>query len=129
MWPRDHWWNQRAKKGKVLEANNIKNMIVWNLWSMLKQWKSEDNYYISQVISSVQSFSPVRLFATPWIAAHQASLPNTNSWSLPKPMSIESVMPSSPLILCPPLLHPPSILPNIRIFSKELTLHKRWPNY
>ena len=79
--------------------------------------------------SSVQSLSCVRLFATPWIAAHQASLSITDSWSLPKLMSIESVMPSSHLILCCPLLLLPPIPPNIRVFSSESTLHIRWPKY
>ena len=80
-------------------------------------------------ISSVQSLSRVWLFATPWIAARQASLSITNSWSLPKLMSIESVMPSSHLILCRPLLLLPSISPSIRVFSKELVLCIRWPKY
>ena len=67
--------------------------------------------------------------ATPWIAAHQASLSTTNSRSSPKPMSIESVMPSSHLILCHPLLLLPSIFPSIRVFSNESTLCIRWPKY
>ena len=79
--------------------------------------------------SSVQSLSRVWLFATPWIAAHKASLSITNSRSLPKPMSIESVMPSSHLILCCPLLLLPSIFPSIRVFSNESALHIRWPKY
>ena len=79
-------------------------------------------------ISSVQLFSRVRLFATPWTAARQASLSITNSWSLLKLMSIELVMPSNHLILCRPLLHP-SIFPSIRVFSSESVLHIRWPNY
>ena len=78
---------------------------------------------------SVQSLSPVRLFATPWITARQASLSITNSWSLPKIMSIESVMPSNHLILCRPLLLLPSIFPNIRVFSNESALCIRWPKY
>ena len=73
-------------------------------------------------ISSVQSLSRVWLFATPWTAACQASLSITNSWSLPKLMSIESVMPSNHLILCRPLLLLPSIFPRIRVFSNELAL-------
>ena len=84
-------------------------------------------YMIS--VSSVQSFSHVRLFATPWTAAHWASLSVTNSWSPPKPMSIEMVMPSNHLILCHPLLLLPSIFPSIRVFSSELTLQIRWPKY
>ena len=69
------------------------------------------------------------LFATPWITAHQASLSITNTQSLLKLMSIESVMPSSHLILCRPLLLLPSIPPSIRVFSNESTLHMRWPKY
>ena len=79
--------------------------------------------------SSVQSLSHVQLFVTPWIAACQASLSITNSWSLLKLMPIESVMPSSYLILCCPLLLLPPIPPSIRVFSNESTLHMRWPKY
>ena len=79
--------------------------------------------------SSVQSLSHVRLFATPWTAAHQASLSITNSRSLLKLMSIESVMPSSHLILCRPLLLLPPIPLSIRVFSNESTLRMRWPKY
>ena len=77
--------------------------------------------------SSVQSLGGVRLFATLWTAARQASLSITNSWSLLKLMSIESVMPSNHLILCHPLLLPPSIFPSIRVFSTESVLHIMWP--
>ena len=79
--------------------------------------------------SSVQLLSHVRLFATPWITARQASLPITSSHSLLKLMSIESVMPSSHLILCRPLLLLPPIPPSIRVFSNESTLRMRWPKY
>ena len=79
--------------------------------------------------SSVQSFSRVRLFATPWIAARQASLSITNSRSSLKLMSIELLMPSSYLILYRPLLLLPRIPPSIRVFSNESTLHMRWPKY
>ena len=75
----------------------------------------------------VQSLSRVRLFVTPWTAAHQASLSITNSWSLLKLMSVKSVMPSSHLILCRPLLLLPSVSPSIRVFSNESTLGIRWP--
>ena len=81
------------------------------------------------IFSSVQSLSRVRLFATPWIAARQAPLSTTNSWSSLKLRSIESVMPSSYLILCHPLLLLPPIPPSIRVFSNESTLHIRWPKY
>ena len=80
-------------------------------------------------ISSVQSLSHVWLFATPWIAALQASLSITNTQSLLKLMSIESVMPSNHLILCHPLLLLPSFFPSIRIFSNESVRHIRWPKY
>ena len=73
--------------------------------------------------------SLVRLFATPWTAAHQASLSITNSWSLLKLMSIELVMPSTHLILCRPLFLLPSIFPSIRVFSNESVLCIRWPEY
>ena len=79
--------------------------------------------------SSFQSLSRVRLFATPWIAAHQASLSITNSQSSLRLISIESVMPSSHLILCCPLLLLPPIPPSIRVFSNESTLYMGWPNY
>ena len=77
----------------------------------------------------VQSLSSVQLFVTPWVAACQASLSCTISWSLLKFMSIESVIPSNHLILCRPLLLLPSILPSIRVFSSELALPIRWPQY
>ena len=79
--------------------------------------------------SSVQSLSRVRLFATPRTAARQASLAITNSQSLLKLMSTVSVMPSNHLILCCPLLLPPSTFPSIRVFSNELVLRIRWPKY
>ena len=79
--------------------------------------------------SSVQSLSRVRLFATPWIAARQASVSITNSRSSLKLTSIELVMPSSHLILCHPLLLLPPIPPSIRVFSNESTLCMRWPKY
>ena len=77
----------------------------------------------------MQSLSCVRLFATPWTAAHQASLSITNSLGLLKLMSIESVMPSNHLILCRPLVFLPPIPPSIRVFSNESTLLMRWPKY
>jgi len=81
------------------------------------------------MFSSVQLLSHVRFFATPWTATRQASLSITKSWSLLKLMSIESVMPSNHLILCCPLLPPPSIFPSIRVFSNESALCIRWPKY
>ena len=84
---------------------------------------------LSVQFSSVQLLSHVRLFATPWIAARQASLSITNSQSFLKLMPIESVMPSSHLILCRPFLLLPPIPPSIRVFSNDSTLHTRWPKY
>ena len=78
---------------------------------------------------SVQLLSRVQFFATPWTAACQASPSITNSWSPPKPISIESVMPSNHHILCCPLLLQPSIFPSIRVFSNESALRIRWPKY
>ena len=95
-----------------------------NKWDLIKCKK---NYIAKETISSVQ-FSRVQPFVTPWIAAPQASLTITNSWSSLKLTSIESVMPSHQLILCHPLLLP-SILPSIRVFSNESVLHIRWPKY
>ena len=92
-------------------------------------------YTTPHQFSLVKSLSHVQLFATPWTAAHQASLSHThitslsNSQSLLKLMSIESVMPSNHLILCRPLLLRPSIFPSIRVFSNESVLHIRWPKY
>ena len=86
-------------------------------------------FFLQFYISSVQLFSRVRLFVTPWIAACQASLSITNSRSLPKLMSIELVMPSNHLILCHPFLLPPSIFPSIGVFSNESVLCIRWPKY
>ena len=84
---------------------------------------------VSSSGQSVQPLSRVRLFATPRTAARQASLSITNSQSLPKLMSIESLMPSNHLILCHPLLLLPPILPSIRVFSSQSTLPMRWPKY
>ena len=97
-------------------------LVILALTNSALKWK------ISSV-SSVQWLSRVRLFATPWIAACQASLSITNSQSSLRLMSIEWVMPSSHLILCLLLLLLPPIPPSIRVFSNESTLHMRWPNY
>ena len=88
-----------------------------------------DYHECSVQFRSVQSLSHLQLFATPWTAACQAFLSITNSWSLLKLMSIESVSPSNHLILCCPLLFLPSIFSSIRVFSKESVLHIRWPKY
>ena len=94
----------------------------------LSDW-TELNWYVYIQFSSVQSLRHVRLFATSWTAARQASLSITNSQSLLKLMSIESVMPSNHLILCHPLLLQPSIFPSIRVFSNEWVFCIRWPKF
>ena len=95
------------------------------LWKVAQYLMSD----LWRAFSSVQLLSHVQLFVTPWTPACQASLPVTNSRSLLKLMSIELVIPSNHLILCHPLLLPPSIFPRIRVFSNELLLCIRWPNY
>ena len=112
----------------VLDNSYKPNHIIF----VLLCFTSFINHHIFKflyVVRSDQSLSHVRLFATPWITARQASLSITNSQSLPKPMSIESVMPSSHLILCRPLLLLPSIFCSIRVFSDESALYIRWPKY
>ena len=94
---------------------------IW-FFSLVWEW-----YIIFLWFYSVQSLSRVWLFATPRYAAHQASLSITSSWNPPKPMSIESVMPSNHLIFCRPLLLLPSIFPSIRVFSNESAFLIRWP--
>ena len=118
IWKHFHHWKLCVYKTK----NKIKGMITlpWN-----KNCYSLECF----LFSSVQLLSCVRLFVTPWISALQASLSITNSQSSPKLMSIESVMPSNHLILSRPLLLPPSIFPNIRVFSNESALRIRWPKY
>ena len=97
-------------------------------YSITRKYFFSDNV-IDEQFSSIQLLSHVRLFATPWTAKLQASLSITNSRSLLKLMSIESVMPSNHLILCPPLLLLPSIFPSIRVLSNESVLNIRWPKY
>ena len=95
-----------------------------------QDYKNKINIIIEKNIGTIQfSHSHVRIFVTPWTTACQASLSIINSWSPPKPMSIESVMPSNDLILCHPLLLLPSIFPSIRDFSNESALRIRWPKY
>ena len=119
----------------------IQNIAQGNLSTKQKQTHSIENRLVvakaqggrgmdwESGVSSVQLLSHVWLFATPWTIARQASLSITNSRSLPKLMSIESVMPSNHLILCRPLLLLPSIFPNIRVFSNESALRIKWPKY
>ena len=115
-------------------VSGIVSLISLSDFSLLVYRHARDSCVLTvtfpvTTFSSVQLLSRVRLFATPWITARQASLSITNSRSLLKLMSIESVMPSSHLILCRPLLLLPSIFPSIRVFSNESTLRIRWPKY
>ena len=100
---------------------------VWTSEEWEKSWGCAQRKKVQ--ISSVQLLSRVRLFATPRTAARQASLSLTNSWSSPKLMCIGSVIPSSHLIFCRPLLLLPPIPPSIKVFSNESTLHMRWSKY
>ena len=103
------------------------------VWTTYQCIKKQRHYFAnkgpSSQFSSVQWLSPFRLFVTPWITACQASLSITNSRSLPKLMSIDSVMPSNHLIFCHPFLLLPSIFTSIGVFSNESALHIRWPKY
>ena len=108
--------------------NSMKKDVYIHLTESLC-YTAEINMTLQNTISSVQSLSRVWLFVNPWTTARQASLSITNSRSPPKPMSIESVMPSNHLILCCPPLLLPSIFPSIRVFSNESALHIRWPKY
>ena len=110
------WLQEEACSGNLI--------LKWD-----QQGQRPQSLFSQSVSQSVQSLSRVRLFATPWIAARQASLSVTNSQSLLKLMSIESVMPSTHLILYRPLLLLPPIPPSIRVFSNESTLRMRWPKY
>ena len=128
MW-RLHEIQSSSSMSKVLFEYSIAHLLV-SVATVTLQWQSR--VAVSETvrpISSVQSLSRVRLFATPWIAARQASLSITNSRSSLKLTSIESVMPSSHLILCHLLLLLPPILPSITVFFNESTLHMRWPKY
>ena len=121
-------WSHRSSSGTCLSK-------LWMLSRPCEHqmnsciWHHFENSPVPHQFSSVQSLSHVQLSATPWTAAHEASLSITNSQSLFKLMSIESVMPSNHLILCHPPLLLPSIFPSIRVFSNESVLHIRWPKY
>ena len=142
MWELDHkeswapknWYFQIVLK-KTLESllvcKEIKpvNSKENQPWIVIGRTDAEAPILCPPDASSVQSLSRVRLCATPWTAARQASLSITSSWSLPKLMSINQVMPSNHLILCHPLLLLPSIFPSIRVFSNESALCIRWPKY
>ena len=112
-------------KGYLLEYSCLENSMDCIVHGVTKSWTRPSDFHFHQFSSVTQ----LCLFVTSQTAAHQASLSITNSWNLPKPMSIESVMPSSHLILCRPLLRLPSIFPSISVFSNESALHIRWPKY
>ena len=115
-------FNRHLKEDTQMASKHIERCSA-----LLGNYRLKQRWGASTHPHSVQ-FSRVQLFATPWITARQASLSIINSQSLPKPMSIKLVMPSSHLILCHP--SPPSpILPSIRVFSSESTLRMRWPKY
>ena len=132
---RRQWLNNTFNTFFIIREGNWEEFLSEFFWS--PTWIRT---YLSPLIysntgqskdqfSSVQLLSCVQLFVTPWIAACQASLSITNSWSSLKLMSIKSVMPSSHLILCRPLFLLPSIPPSVRVFFNEATLHIRWPKY
>ena len=112
------------KKKRILKVG----VIIYRTFLIIGFCSQEHSKRVS-TNQSVQSLSRVRLFATPWTAARQASLSITNSRSPPRLMSIESVMPSNHLILCHPLFLLPSIFPSIRVFYSESLLQLRWPKY
>ena len=152
--PSKNTWSTILKKPQLLQHKTLKYPVLGSRKVFLPSWSGIGRHYfftswyiyhvqewaeellfritenrIQYQFSSVQSLSHVRLFATPWTTAHQSSLSITNSWSLLKLTSIKLVMPSNHLILCRPLLFPPSIFPSIRVFSNESVLHIRWPKY
>ena len=124
------WWKERLPTPVFLPGkfHGQRDVFHFHAHSLYKPRNANDCQQIPQ-FSSVQTLSCVRLSATPWTVAWQASLSITNSWHLLKLMSIESVMPSNHLILYRPLLLLPSIFSSIRVFSNESTLHIRWPKY
>ena len=124
QWRKDQRDQEKRPKQSLFHPRRTVKLIC----AVPNQGKVTGTCFMAQ-FSSVQSLSHVWLFATPWTAPCQASLSITNSRSLTKLMSIESVMPSSHLILCCPFLLLPSIFLSIRVFSNESALHVRWPKY
>jgi len=137
FWPRD-WIQVSCIAGGIFTT---KLLGTWTSWEQRMSFLYPDSIFLKNKLflhafkyiwyhqSSVQSLSCVQLFVTPWTVAHQASLSITNSQSLFKFMSVESVIPSNHLIFCHPLLLRPSIFPSIRVFSNKSVLHIRWPKY
>jgi len=129
------FFSDPADVGNLISGSSTFSKTILNIWKftvhvLLKPVLENFEHYFTIIpFSSVQSLSGVRLFATPWIAAHQASLSITVSRSSLRLTSIQSVMPSSHLILCCLLLLLPPIPPSIRVFSNESTLRMRWPKY
>ena len=113
----------------LVKVKNESFIFTWKRKELLGQPYTPTHTHTHTYVTVVQSLSHVWLFATPWTAAHQVSLSLTISWSLPKFMSIELVMPSNRLILCRPFLLLLSIFPSIRIFSNELAVPIRWSKY
>ena len=122
---------RKAKSTRTCTKQHLRDQkrTQWGRWWQTYYGPRRTHIGMALQFSSVQSLSRVRLFVTPWTPAHQASLSITNSRSLLKLMSIELVMPSSHLILCPLLHLLPSIFPSIRVFSRQSVLHIRWPKY
>ena len=129
IWVQSLGWEDSLEKGTATHFSILAWKIPWTVQSVGSQRVRTGLSDFHFHFSSVQLLSRFRLLATPWTAARQASLSVTNSWSLLKLMSIELVMPSNHLILCCPLLLPPSTFPNIRVFSSESALCIRWPKY
>ena len=123
-----HWLDGRESEWTPGVGDGQGGLVCCNSWGH-KELDTTERLNCTFQFSLVQSLSHVRLLATPWIAARQAFLSITNSWSSLRLTSIESVMPSSHLILCRPLLLLPPIPCSIRIFSNESALHMRWPKY
>ena len=128
------WWSIWQ-----LQYSCLENLMDRGAWQATAHGVTQSQTRLKQLsfshtqahtqLSSVQSLSRIRLFATPWTTAHQTFLSITNSQSLLKLLSIELVMPSNHLILCHPVLLPPSIFPSITVFSNESVLRTRWPKY
>ena len=122
-------WSSRKRKQKQNWTGNSLSFLIFSTERVKSNFIDIYRKYLLISVSSVQLLSRVQLFATPWITARQVSLSITNSRSSPRLTSIESVMPSSHLILCRPLILLPPIPPSNRVFSNESTLRMRWSKY